>query len=110
MSWMNPGSVSSADRQPPPMVAPASMTWTDRPARASVIAAASPFGPAPMITASNDSGIRPRDAGERPGERLGHPHDHEQTRSEGEQGDGADRPGHAEEVGQGAGEERPHGI
>jgi hypothetical protein len=43
-------------------------------------------------------------------ERLGHPHDHQQPRGEGEQGDGADRRGHAEEVGQGAGQKCPHRI
>ena len=38
--------------RPPPIVAAASITSTDRPARARVTAAASPFGPAPMMTAS----------------------------------------------------------
>src|SRR5215216_3799697 len=43
-------------------------------------------------------------------ERLGHPDDHQQARSEGEQGYDADRPRHAEEVGQNTGEQCPHGI
>src|SRR4051794_19450747 len=36
---------------PPPIVSPASCTTTSSPARASVIAAASPFGPEPTTTA-----------------------------------------------------------
>ena len=52
MSWTNPGSVSSAERTPPPAVASASNTVTCRPACASTIAAASPFGPDPMTMAS----------------------------------------------------------
>ena len=55
-SWRKPGSVSSLVRIPPPNVSAASMTCTDRPARASSIAAASPFGPEPTTTAS-----RPRE-------------------------------------------------
>ncbi len=51
-SWWKPGSVSSAVRAPPPIVSFRSTTSTDRPARASVTAAASPFGPAPTTTAS----------------------------------------------------------
>ena len=51
-SWQKPGSVSSAVRIPPPTVSAASSTCTERPARASTIAAASPFGPAPTTTAS----------------------------------------------------------
>ena len=51
-SWTEPGRVNSAERSPPPMVGCASYTRTDRPARASVIAAASPFGPDPMTRAS----------------------------------------------------------
>src|SRR5215216_6378693 len=51
-SWTNPGSVSSAERVPPPTVSSASSTATERPARASSTAAASPFGPAPTTTAS----------------------------------------------------------
>jgi hypothetical protein len=51
-SWMKPGKVSSAERQPPPIVAAASMTRTEQPARANVIAAARPFGPDPTTTAS----------------------------------------------------------
>jgi len=52
MSWTNPGSVSSADRHDPPTVAAPSRTSTDRPARASSMAAHSPLGPAPMTIAS----------------------------------------------------------
>ena len=44
-SWRKPGSVSSAVRVPPPIVAAASSTSTERPAWASAIAAARPFGP-----------------------------------------------------------------
>ena len=44
--------VSSADLTAPPGASAASQTTTDRPASASRIAAASPFGPAPMTTAS----------------------------------------------------------
>ena len=51
-SWTNPGSVSSADRAPPPTWSARSSTVTAWPARAIVIAAASPFGPLPMTTAS----------------------------------------------------------
>src|SRR5687767_10118441 len=51
-SCTKPGSVSSAERTPPPIVSAASCTSTSRPARASVIAAASPFGPEPTTTAS----------------------------------------------------------
>src|SRR5713101_362148 len=53
MSWMNPGIVSASDRVPPPMVDSASSTRTDLPAPARTMAAASPFGPAPTITASS---------------------------------------------------------
>src|SRR5438876_5433569 len=56
-SWTKPGSVSSALLVPPPMVSAASCTSTSRPACASVTAAASPFGPEPMTTAS---GSEPR--------------------------------------------------
>src|SRR5687767_14459940 len=58
-SCTKPGSVSSAERTPPPIVSSASCTSTSRPARASVIAAASPVGPEPMTTAS---AMRPRGA------------------------------------------------
>ena len=51
-SWTNPGSVSSAERVPPPTSSAASYTCTDRPARASSIEAASPLGPAPTTIAS----------------------------------------------------------
>ena len=51
-SCMKPGSVSSSERTPPPIVSAASRTSTERPARASSIAAASPFGPDPTTTAS----------------------------------------------------------
>src|SRR6185295_11362471 len=53
-SWTKPGSVSSADRVPPPTVAAASTRRTERPARASVMAAARPLGPAPTTMASRD--------------------------------------------------------
>jgi len=46
--------VSSAERQPPPIVSFASTTVTERPFRASSIAAESPFGPLPTTTASVD--------------------------------------------------------
>src|SRR3954471_9141947 len=49
---MKPGRVSSAERDPPPIVCLASSTRTERPARASTIAAARPLGPAPTTTAS----------------------------------------------------------
>src|SRR5487761_525269 len=52
MSWVNPGSVSCAERAPPLRTSLASSTKTDRPARAHVIAAAKPFGPAPITMAS----------------------------------------------------------
>src|SRR3954468_16014204 len=52
MSCTKPGKVSSAERLPPPIVSRASTTSTERPARASVIAAARPFGPAPTTIAS----------------------------------------------------------
>ncbi len=51
-SCRKPGSVSSAVRFPPPIVSLPSITRTECPARAKVIAAASPFGPAPTTTAS----------------------------------------------------------
>jgi hypothetical protein len=47
-------------RVPPPIVSCASTTRTERPAWASVIAAARPFGPAPTTTAS--SSLRPERA------------------------------------------------
>src|ERR1700726_1902458 len=50
-SWRKPGSVSASVRDPPPMDAAPSTTRTDLPARASVMAAASPLGPAPTKTA-----------------------------------------------------------
>src|SRR5579859_6180147 len=49
---MNPGSVSSADRVPPPMAASASSTVVRSPAFARTIAAVSPFGPEPITYAS----------------------------------------------------------
>lgn len=52
MSWVKPGNVSSADRVPPPIVLLASNTITECPSRANVTAAASPFGPDPIMTAS----------------------------------------------------------
>ena len=57
MSWTNPGRVSSALRIPPPTVGCASYTTTERPARARVIAAASPFGPDPTTIASGASAV-----------------------------------------------------
>src|SRR2546421_7427859 len=51
-SCTKPGRVSSIEREPPPMVSLASRTSTERPARANVIAAASPLGPAPTTIAS----------------------------------------------------------
>ena len=61
-SWTKPGSVSSAERDPPPGSSAASRTVTRRPARASVIAAASPFGPEPTTTASTASRASARPA------------------------------------------------
>jgi len=52
MSCTKPGSVDSALRVPPPMVSSASWTRTRSPARASSMAAESPFGPLPTTTAS----------------------------------------------------------
>src|SRR5438045_6565553 len=49
---MNPPSVSASDRVPPPMADAASSTRTDLPAAARTMAAASPLGPAPTMTAS----------------------------------------------------------
>jgi hypothetical protein len=51
-SWRKPGSVSSAERVPPPKVSSASRTRTRLPARARVTAATRPFGPDPTTTAS----------------------------------------------------------
>ena len=51
-SCTNPGSVSSAERQPPPTVSSPSSTRTESPASASAIAAARPFGPEPTTIAS----------------------------------------------------------
>ncbi len=50
-SCSTPGSVSSSVRVPPPGVEAASKTVTSHPARASVMAATNPFGPAPTTTA-----------------------------------------------------------
>ena len=55
MSCTKPGSVSSAERIPPPATVSASNTVTCRPACASTIAAASPFGPDPITMASGVS-------------------------------------------------------
>src|SRR4051794_28301833 len=52
VSCTNPGAVRVSDRMPPPGVSAASYTTTDNPARASTIAAASPFGPAPTTITS----------------------------------------------------------
>ena len=46
------GSVNALERNPPPRVSARSRTITERPARASEIAALSPFGPEPTTTAS----------------------------------------------------------
>src|SRR5260370_13503209 len=54
---MKPGSVSFSERVPPPMLGAASMTSTDLPARAKVIAAARPFGPDPITIASYELSI-----------------------------------------------------
>src|SRR4051794_28918328 len=51
VSCWNPGSVSGSVRTAPPGVSAASRTVTGRPSRASRMAAASPFGPAPITTA-----------------------------------------------------------
>ena len=51
-SWTNPGRVSSAERQPPPIVSFASYTVTECPLRASSMAADRPFGPLPTTIAS----------------------------------------------------------
>src|ERR1035437_7287382 len=53
MSWTKPGTVSSAEREPPPTVSAASTSSTERPAWARRMAAARPFGPAPTTTASH---------------------------------------------------------
>src|SRR4051812_44699467 len=51
-SCTKPGSVSAAERAPPPKVSLASTTSTAQPARARYTAAASPLGPLPTTTAS----------------------------------------------------------
>src|SRR5262245_32426483 len=53
-SWRKPGTVSAADRTPPPIVSCASRTSTLCPVRTSVMAAVKPFGPEPMTIASQD--------------------------------------------------------
>src|SRR5712691_1668258 len=50
---MKPGKVRASVRVPPPIVLSPSMTRTDLPARASVMAAARPLGPEPTTTASH---------------------------------------------------------
>ena len=52
VSWRKPGSVSSSVATAPPGRSAASSTVTAWPARASVIAAASPLGPDPITTAA----------------------------------------------------------
>src|SRR5262245_62277912 len=52
MSCVKPGSVSPAERHPPPIVSAASKTTTLRPVCAMTMAAASPLGPDPTTTAS----------------------------------------------------------
>src|ERR687898_3152300 len=49
---MNPGRVNASDRTAPPGSLAPSRTSTERPALASTIAAARPFGPAPTTMAS----------------------------------------------------------
>ena len=56
-SWTKPGSVSSADRVPPPISSAASSTSTEQPASARRTAAASPLGPEPTTTASYRSAV-----------------------------------------------------
>src|SRR5579871_3245758 len=56
-SCTKPGRVSSIEREPPPMLSFASNTTTEWPARARVMAAASPFGPAPITTASYEEDV-----------------------------------------------------
>ena len=51
-SCRNPGSVSPAERTPPPIDDSASYSRTDRPARAATTAATSPFGPLPTTVTS----------------------------------------------------------
>src|SRR5579884_3455783 len=51
-SWIKPGRVSSSERAPPPMLSLASYINTERPACATAIAAANPFGPEPITIAS----------------------------------------------------------
>ena len=63
-SWTKPGRVSSAERQPPPTVSARLEHRTDRPARARVMAAARPFGPAPTTTASRPRQVSRRLAGD----------------------------------------------
>ncbi len=58
-SCLSPGTVSSAVLVPPPMSSAASSTVTATPARASVTAAASPFGPEPTTTASSSAVTSP---------------------------------------------------
>src|SRR5207248_10798856 len=62
-SCTNPGSVSSAERIPPPIVSAASCTSTGTPASARVIAAASPFGPEPITNARFTVAPREEDPG-----------------------------------------------
>ncbi len=60
-SCLKPGNVSSFVRAPPPGVSAASITSTFQPLRARWIAAASPLGPEPTMTASSsvfDAGFR----------------------------------------------------
>src|SRR5437899_4121235 len=56
---MKPGSVSSAERAPPPIVGSASNSVVWKPASARTIAAVSPFGPDPMTHALELAGIHP---------------------------------------------------
>src|SRR5690349_18245832 len=57
-SCWNPGSVSPADRTPPPIDDAASNTRTESPARAATTAATRPFGPLPTTETSTTSVTR----------------------------------------------------
>ncbi len=72
ISCTKPGSVSVPDRVPPPIVSAASMTVTERPARARVTAAARPLGPDPTtmyrrpLPITNRGGVAGKTEGPRP--------------------------------------------
>src|SRR3954453_12637726 len=72
---MNPGWPGSSPlRTPPPGSACASSTTTSQPADASKLAAVSPFGPAPMTTASGTRRDAARQKGPRTTRTAGVPH------------------------------------